>query len=138
MSPAVKMFRIVEISSSTQYITLKAICKEKTWLTQWISVFVKCVALFYSITFIYGNMPLYITIKINININFKLLLLMTEHYFWFFDKLLLRGPGQNCTKTKLHEGTKLHKDKFALRVNFARATNLHGESNLHSCQICTG
>ena len=49
------------------------------------------------------------------------------------------GPGQNCTKTKLHGGTKLHKgsnrfctktnlhkDKFARRVKFARLSNLHG------------
>ena len=36
------------------------------------------------------------------------------------------GPGQNCTKIKLHEGTKLHggtklhEDKIARRVKFAR------------------
>ena len=35
------------------------------------------------------------------------------------------GTGQNCTKTKLDEVTKLHKDKFAPRVNFARLTILH-------------
>ena len=41
------------------------------------------------------------------------------------------GTGQNCTKTKLHEGTNLHEglilheDTFAPRVNFARVTVLH-------------
>ena len=63
------------------------------------------------------------------------------------------GTGQNCTKTKLHEGTKLHEDKItrryfrtktnlhelkklyevnlASRVNFARVTILHKGSFLH-------
>ena len=35
------------------------------------------------------------------------------------------GTGQNCTKTKLHEGTKLYNGNFALRVN------------LHHLQFCT-
>ena len=49
--------------------------------------------------------------------------------------------GKNCTKTKLHEGTKLHENKFARgnkialrhfakRVNFARVTISHGGSFL--------
>ena len=33
--------------------------------------------------------------------------------------------GLNYTKTKLHEGTTLHEDDFAPRVNFARVTFLH-------------
>ena len=33
--------------------------------------------------------------------------------------------GQNCTKTKLHDGTKLHEDNFAARINFARVTIFH-------------
>ena len=47
-----------------------------------------------------------------------------------------RGPGQNCTKTKLHEGTKLHagtklnEDKIARR-RFCTKTNLHEVTNLH-------
>ena len=32
---------------------------------------------------------------------------------------------QICTKPILHEGTKLHDDDFAPRVNFARVTFLH-------------
>ena len=40
------------------------------------------------------------------------------------------GTGLNCTKTELHEGTKLHENKiarndFAPRVNIARVTFLH-------------
>ena len=46
------------------------------------------------------------------------------------------GTGLNCTKTKLHEvtklhqakfawGKKLHEDDFALTVNFAQVTFLH-------------
>ena len=41
------------------------------------------------------------------------------------------GTGLNCTKTKLHEwtkmhvGTKLHEDDFAPRVNLTRVTILH-------------
>ena len=35
------------------------------------------------------------------------------------------GTGQNCTKKKLHETTKLHEEKLAPRVSFARATFLH-------------
>ena len=35
------------------------------------------------------------------------------------------GTGQNCKKTMLHEGTKLHEGNFAPRVNFARVTILH-------------
>ena len=47
--------------------------------------------------------------------------------------MLLMGTGKNCTKTKLHEGTKFHENKIALRVNFARRyfctkTNLHEEN----------
>ena len=34
------------------------------------------------------------------------------------------GTGLNCMNTKLQEGTKLHKDDFAPRVNFARLTFL--------------
>ena len=34
--------------------------------------------------------------------------------------LLNQGTGHNCTKTKLNEGTKLHKENFSRRVNFAR------------------
>ena len=46
------------------------------------------------------------------------------------------GPGQNCTNTKLHGGTKLHEDKIARRVKFAQRrfctkTNLHEVTNLH-------
>ena len=41
------------------------------------------------------------------------------------------GTGKNCKLTKLHEGTKLHEDKFAPRVNFAQVTILHGGSFLH-------
>ena len=36
-----------------------------------------------------------------------------------------------CTKTKVHEGRKLHEDNFAPRVNFARVTVLHGGSFFH-------
>merc|ERR1712096_484417 len=77
------------------------------------------------------------------------------------------GPGQNCTKTKLNEGTKLHggtklhegsnlhedefarrqictkgqfctSDKFAWRVKFARLSILHGGSNLHGLGLGLG
>ena len=37
-----------------------------------------------------------------------------------------------CTKTNLHEGTKLNKDKFA------RLSNLHGGSNLHEDTFARG
>ena len=41
------------------------------------------------------------------------------------------GTGQNCTKTNLREGTKLHKDNFPLRVNFVRVKILHRGSFMH-------
>ena len=46
-------------------------------------------------------------------------------------ELIYMGTGlsctsaQNCTKPNLHEGTKLHEDDFAPRVNFARVKFLH-------------
>merc|ERR1712096_56138 len=59
------------------------------------------------------------------------------------------GLGQNCTKTKLHEGTKLHRgtklheDKIARRVKFARRsfctkTNLHEGTKLHKDKFARG
>ena len=42
------------------------------------------------------------------------------------------GTGQNCTRLlNLHEGTKLHEDNFAPRVNFERVTILHEGRFLH-------
>ena len=35
------------------------------------------------------------------------------------------GTSENCTKTKLHEESKLHEDNFAPRVNFARVAFFH-------------
>ena len=32
---------------------------------------------------------------------------------------------QNCTEPNLHEGTKLHEQNFAPKVNFARVSFLH-------------
>ena len=40
-------------------------------------------------------------------------------------RLLNCTCAQNYTKPNLYEGTKLHEDDFAPRVNFARVTFLH-------------
>ena len=66
----------------------------------------------------------------------KFLLFGLFHVMLFLRIVVWMGPGQNCTKTKLHEGTKLHEDKIARRVKFARRrfctkTNLHEGTKLH-------
>ena len=38
------------------------------------------------------------------------------------------GTGQICTKTIMHEGTKMHEDNFARADNFSRVTILHGDN----------
>ena len=45
------------------------------------------------------------------------------------------GTGQNCTNTNLHNRKKLHRDKFAQRVNFAQEKKIEQTHQMHQIQF---
>ena len=52
-------------------------------------------------------------------------------------EVIKRGTGLNCTKTKMHEVTKLHENKIA-RSQICTKPKLHGGTKLHETILQQG